>query len=210
MLITPDQLQAITDTLSHDRCTHMVGLINELCVKYGIIEPLPFKMFLSNVLQESGEFSHKQENMNYSAARMVAVWPHRFALNPMPGGKLNANDYAHNSQKLSNAVYNGRMGNTDPNDGYTYRGGSFIGITGKELYSKYAKYIGKDITLAADLIHTDDHYALDASCWFFAVLKNLIPVARTGNFKEVCKRINGGLTGFDQRVKYYELCKKYL
>lgn len=203
-LITPEQLDAVTSTLSKERCAELSTLLNELCTKYGITEKLPFQMFLANLLQESGECSHKEENMNYSASRIVAVWPSRF------DNVAAAAPYARNPVALANKVYGGRMGNTEPNDGWDYRGGAFIGITGKELYKKYADYIGKPILETAKLIRTDDRQSLDSSCWFFAKLKNLIAVANTGNFKAVCKGINGGLIGYDVRLKYYNKIKEVM
>lgn len=204
MLITPEQLDQITATLKTARCIEMVDLINELCNKYGITEPLPFRMFLANVVQESGEFSHRQENMNYRAETIVKVWPSRFP------NIESAKPYARNPQLLANKVYGGRLGNTDPNDGWVYRGGGFIGLTGKEIYTKYAQHIGKDVSLAADLIHNEDRYALDSACWFFSEHKKLIPIAKTGDFKAVVKRINGGYIGLETREHYYNLCNKFL
>jgi putative chitinase len=182
----------------------MADLINELCPKYGIIDPLPFKMFLANVIQESGEFREKQENMNYRAETICKVWPARF---PTIAA---ATPYARNPQALANKVYGGRMGNTAPNDGWAYRGGGFIGLTGKEIYQQYANYINKHIETAANLVHSDNRYAFDSACWFFAVLKKLIPVAMTGDFTKVVKLINGGLTGLSTRQHYYDLTKTVL
>lgn len=204
ILITTDQLKQIAGTMKDGFAIEMTELINELCVKYGIIDKKPFQMFLANVIQESGEFSHKEENMNYRAITMTKVWPSRFPT------LASAQPYAHNPQALANNVYGGRMGNTEPNDGWTYKGGGFIGLTGKVMYSKYAKYLGKDISFAAGLVHSDNRYALDSACWFFAVHKNLIAVAQTGNFKAVVRGINGGLTGLATRQHYYDLCKKVL
>lgn len=204
VLITPDQLQKITDHLPIPHLVQIADLLNELCPKYGITDKGVFQMFLANILQESNEFRHKEENMNYSAGRLLVVWPARFKTfaDTVP--------YRHNPEKLSNLVYGGRMGNYLPSDGFTFKGAGFIGITGRELYTKYAKYLGKDLSLTAGLMKSDDRYALDSACWFFAVYRELIPVAMTGNFKEVCKRINGGLTGYDVRVKYWERTKIYL
>lgn len=208
-LITPEQLNTITDTLTPDRCKVMAGLLNELCPKYGITDKGVFSMFLSNCLQESSEFAHKEENMNYSASRITAVWPSRFKDIEL------AMAYAHNPEALANKVYNGRMGNTEPNDGWLYRGGGFIGITGKGLYKQYADYLKLGVDEVARLIHSQDRYALDSACWFFAVLKKLIPIAMTGNFKGVCSLINTGsinkpAIGQDVRNKYYNRCQQVL
>lgn len=209
-LITPDQLNTITDTLSPDRCKVMAGLLNELGGKYGITDKLPFQMFLANLLQESNEMNHLEEDMSYKTAdRIRAVWPTRFKT------VADAQPYVRNPQALANKVYNGRMGNTGPNDGWLYRGGGPIGITGKATYQQYADYIGKPIEETANLIRTDDKQALDSACWFFAVLKKLMPVALTGNFPAVCSLINTGSTkkpaiGMDVRQKYYDRITKVL
>ena len=158
VLITPEQLDEVTATLTKERCTELAALLNELCTKYGITDKKPFQMFLANLLQESGEFAHKEENMNYSAARLLAVWPSRFHT------IAEAAPYARNPEKLANLVYGGRMGNNQPGDGSKFKGRAFIGITGRELYAKYAAYIGKPIEQAAQLMEDSDEYALDASC----------------------------------------------
>lgn len=182
----------------------MSDLINELCEKYGCTGILPFRMFLANVIQESGEFSLKSENMNYTtAARLQAVWKTRFPT------LQSALPFVKNPTGLANKVYGGRMGNTDPDDGWRYRGAGFIGITGKELYSKYAQFIGKDVEHAAELMRATDQYALDSALWFFCIHRKLIPVAEAGNFQNVCSIINTGGTkriaiGMVDRQRYYD------
>lgn len=205
MLITPEQLDEVTSTLSKDRCAELAVPINERCTHYGITEKLPFRMFLANLLQESGEVNKLEEDMSYRAVTIVKTWRGRFPTIE------SATPYARNPVALANKVYGGRMGNTAPNDGWDYRGSGPIGITGKETMSKYAEYIGKPVLETAKLIRTDLKMAIDSACWFFAVYRKLIPVAKAtpkekgekDNFKAVCRGINGGLIGYDVRLKYY-------
>jgi predicted chitinase len=94
--------------------------------------PLRLAHFMAQVLHESGGLANQIESLNYSAERLPKVWPSRFK----PTGPLDPADFAHNQQKLGNEVYGGRMGNTGPNDGFTYRGRGLLQLTGKDSYQE--------------------------------------------------------------------------
>lgn len=204
MLITKEQLKKVATTLSDERAAYMADLLNKICPKYGIDTKDEFHEFLANVVQESGEFAHKVENMNYTAQRIRAVWPSRFPT------LADALPFHRKPVELANKVYGGRMGNTQPNDGWDFRGGGFIGLTGREVYTKYANYIGQDPVKAAELVRTDDFYALDSAAWFFSVLKGLNDEAERDEIVKIIKSINGGLIGADVRLMYYERAKKFV
>jgi len=206
MLVTSEQLRKVATTLSPARAEEMAELLNELGAKYGVVTKDVFHEFASNVIQESGEFAHKRENMSYSAKRMMQVWPSRF---PTLASAL---PYDHNPQKLSNLVYGSRMGNRPgTNDGWNFRGGGFIGLTGREVYTKYAKYAGyQTVEDCAEDVRNSDKAALDSAYWFFCILKDLEDEADRDEFIGIVKSINGGTIGLSVRQKYYDLCKKYI
>ena len=205
MLITPEQLKKIATTLTIERCTEMADLLNELGAKYGMSDKNIFHEFAANVIQESGEFAHKRENMSYSAKRMMQVWPSRF---PTLASAL---PYDHNPEALSNYVYGGRMGNKLKGDGWIFRGGGFIGLTGREVYKKYAEYAGyKTSESCAENVRNSDRAALDSAYWFFCVLKNLEQKAKDNDFIGIVKSINGGTIGLTTRQHYYNLCKLFI
>lgn len=204
MLITGPQLKLIAPTLSIDRATVLADLLNEICPKYGMDTRDEFKEFLANVVQESGEFNHKTENMNYRAERLAAVWPHRFSKTSKPPYIPNdlAKSLHQKPVEIANLVYGGRMGNTLQGEGWRYRGGGFIGLTGKEVYSKYAAHIGKTVGETADLVRSSDRYALDSAAWFFSVLKGLNDEAARDEWLKIVKSINGGYIGLSDRNRY--------
>ncbi len=203
-LITKEQLKKVATNITNERADKMAGLLNAICPKYGIDTVDEFHEFAANVIQESGEFEHKAENMNYSAKRLTQVWPSRFP------NILAASPYARNPQKLANKVYGGRMGNKKENDGWIFRGGGFIGLTGRDVYQKYADFIKKDVAETAALVRNDDFFALDSAAWFFSTLKGLNDEAERDEMIGIIKSINGGLIGKDARLMYYERLKKYV
>jgi putative chitinase len=208
-MITGQQLKAICPNLKQDRADALAALMSKSFPKYEINTPARIQAFIAQVAHESGEFTIKTESMNYTTPeRLVAIWPSRFNMDGS-NGKHNAHDYIKNQEKLANLVYSGRMGNGDAasGDGFRYRGGGNMQLTGKESYEKYAKFIGKDVGETADLVRSTDEYALDSACWEFAIDKQLNDEADRGEFITITKRINGGTIGLEERQKYYARAK---
>ena len=208
-MITGQQLKGICPNLKEDRANSLAMLMSKSFPKYGINTPARIQAFVAQVAHESGEFSIKTESMNYSSPeRICAIWPSRFNMDGS-AGKRNANEFVKNQEKLANTVYSGRMGNGDSasGDGFRYRGGGYMQLTGKESYQHYASYIGKNVGETADLVRSTDEYALDSACWEFAIDKKLNDEADRGEFIAITKKINGGTIGLEERQKYYARAK---
>lgn len=96
--------------------------------KAGIITPLRTRQFMAQVAVETAGLTRLDENLNYSATRLMQVWPRRFPT------RSSAAPYANNPQALANKTYGGRLGNRLPNDGWTYRGSGLFDTTGRDNY----------------------------------------------------------------------------
>jgi putative chitinase len=209
MLITEEQLKNIATRMPDPLVTEITGLINLICPDFGMNRDV-LQEFLPNVLHESDEFTRLEENLNYSAKRLTEVWPSRFP------NIAAAQPYANNPRGLANKVYGGRMGNEQRNDGWDFRGGGAIQLTGRGMYSAFARFMldrfGMKRTAQewAELIRTNQKWSMYAACWFFSVAKDLNGLAVNDEMKVIVKRINGGFNGLDDRMKYYVLCKKHL
>jgi len=211
-MITGQQLKAICPNIKQDRADILAALMSKSFAKYGINNPARIQAFVAQVAHESGEFSIKTESMNYSSPeRICAIWPSRFNMDGS-AGKRNAHEFVKNQEKLANTVYSGRMGNGDAasGDGFRYRGGGYMQLTGKETYQHYATYIGKNVGETADLVRNTDEYALDSACWIFAIFKKLNDEADRGEFISITKKINGGTIGLEERQKYFARAKSHI
>lgn len=190
-------------------------VLNELPAifeRYGINTVDRALIFLAQIGHESGNFTIKTESMNYTTPeRIVAIWPSRFNLTG-EGGKLDARKYIKNQELLANTVYSGRMGNGDAasGDGFKFRGGGYLQLTGRESYTHYAKYIGEDLDKTAELVHTTEHYALDSAAWEFCIDKKLLEHCDKHEFELITKRINGGLIGLKERQEQFNKYKQFL
>lgn len=169
--------------------------------------PLRVAHFMAQILHESGGFTIQFENLNYSAERMPKVWPTRF----QPKGPLNPAAYAFNPEKLANEVYGGRMGNTGPNDGFTYRGRGLMQLTGKESYAKATTILRKTFPDTPDFVADPDAVISPAWCLRVAAAewdeKKCNAMADGDSISAITKAINGGLIGLAERTEWSKRTK---
>ena len=166
--------------------------LNQVFVKYDIGTPKRQAAFIGQCSVESANFTRLQENLNYSAERLTQVWPSRF-----PSVSI-AQPYAHNPKALANFVYAGRLGNLQDGDGWMYIGRGLIQITGRENYANCGSGIGVDIIDNPERLLTPRYAALSAG-WYWN-RKQLNLLADSGDIETMTKRINGGLTGLNERI----------
>jgi putative chitinase len=190
-------------------------VINELDIifdKYEINTILRISHFLAQCAHESGNFSVKQENLNYSAKRLQEVFGKYFTTH------AKALLYERKPVKIASLVYGNRMGNGDEQsiEGYKYRGRGYIQLTGKNNYLLFDKSLNEtglevDIIGNPDLVATT--YPLISADWFFNK-NNLNEIADLGGTKEiitrVTKKVNGGTHGLDSRISYFNKFYKKL
>ena len=156
--------------------------------------------FLGQILHESAGLTQFSEDLNYSAERLCVVWPSRFPT------LQSAQPYARNPQALANKVYGGRMGNTQPGDGWKYRGRAPIQITGHDNYAAVGKLMGQDLLTLPELLE-QPRFALEACiAWW----EDRIPDSMISDPQKVTKRVNGGLIGLADRMHLTDAAQKAL
>ena len=155
--------------------------------------------FVAQLAHESVELTRLQENLNYSAERLMQVWPKRF-----PTMEL-ARAYARNPQKLANFVYSGRMGNgpAESNDGWRYRGRGPIQLTGRNNYRACGEGIGAPLLEHPDLLLTPTA-GIRSACWYW-VSRGLDALDDDTDVRAETRAVNGGTHGLLDRQRYFDI-----
>jgi putative chitinase len=141
------------------------------------------------------------ENLNYREETLNKVFPRYFG-----PGKRSAAEYARNPEKIANYVYmdefrTSKLGNTQPGDGWRFRGRGLKQLTGRDNYTRFAKDYNMTAEEAAVWVETKEG-ALASALWFWNTNK-LNPIADTGSVPALTKKINGGDIGLADRQARY-------
>lgn len=188
-------LSKLAGKLSEDTIAKLKATV----LKYRMTDPLEVSHFLAQAAHESQGFTRTTENLNYSAVRLLQVFPRYF-----DGG--NAEEYAGNPAAIASRVYADRMGNgpEDSLDGWTFKGRGFLQLTGRTNYSAFDATVDDDILSRPDLVATK--YPMLSAGWFWES-RGLKGTAVQGSgpavVAAVTKVINGGKIGLDDRIQRF-------
>jgi len=160
--------------------------------------PLRLAAFMAVISYETMNFRIMIENLNYSAKRLMQVFPSRFP--DINTAKL----YEKNPEKIANRVYANRLGNGDEasGDGWKYRGRGFFLTTGKANYASFSKSSGYDLIGNPEQLRTME-VAISVSClWWEKTGLNRIADegASDAMLEKLTKKVNGGPYGLQQII----------
>jgi len=132
------------------------------------------------------------ENLNYSAQRLLQIFPKYF-------NATLAKQYEFQPERIANKVYANRMGNGDEasGDGWKYRGAGWLMWTGKENQTKYG-------------ISTSDYLNIESNAKALAKYfqdRKVIEKCIAQDWKGVRVAVNGGLNGYDE---FLNVIKQFL
>lgn len=198
LMITIEQLSEIMP-LAGARARHFLDPLNAAMAEFGIDTPEREAAFLAQAAHESGQLGDLVENLNYSADRLVQVFPRRF--NP-----VEAAAYSRQPERIANHIYALRMSNGDAasGDGWRFRGRGIFQLTGRGNYAACSKALYNDegvLIEQPELIETPEGACRSAG-WFWQS-RELNKWADADDFKTLTIRINGGLAGWTDRIGYY-------
>ena len=168
--------------------------LNATIQKFSIFTVKEQAAFIGQLSHECNHFRTLEENLNYRAETLQALFhthfkPEEYVL------------FAHNPQKIANRIYANRGGNRNEasGDGYLYRGRGTIQLTFHDNYWHCGQALGQDFVKNPDLVKTPMYAAMSGG-WFWAT-HGCNQLAESGNEEALCKRINGGLFGLNERIQ---------
>jgi putative chitinase len=213
--MTPTLEHLIAAGIKRDVAERWLPHVKNALERFEITSPRQVAAWLAQTAHESAGYTALVENLNYSADTMAVVWPTRFAElgpNKKPKkdakGKNTPNKFAQalhrKPEMIANAVYSNRMGNgnIESGEGFKYRGRGLKQLTGKDNHRACSEGLGVDLVANPDML-LEPQYASLSAAWFWS--KNKCgPLADSGDFVALTKRINGGTIGLEDRQKRYK------
>lgn len=206
MTLTPDVLVAATGcrpVIANVFAPHLARAMAD----FDISTPLRQAHFIAQCAHESVLFGVLEENLNYSADALTAIFSKYFANPPtIPAGKFDANRYGRttthgaNLEGIANIIYANRMGNgpTETGDGWKYRGRGMIQLTGRSMYQAFVDAVGKFPAISSPDVLTLDEPAATSAAWFWAA-HGCNALADADDVDAVTMKINGGVLGIAAR-----------
>lgn len=180
--------------------------IQGTCKAYEINTPKRIAGFLSQIGHESAGFTRLTESLNYSTEALLSLFGrHRISEEQAKRYGRRPGQVAH-QEAIADTIYGGEwgrknLGNTEPGDGWRFRGRGLKQLTGRDNYKRCGIALAEDFVSAPDRLLMPVNAALSAG-WFWAS-HGLNEAADRGDVLEMTKIINGGVNGLDQRQALY-------
>jgi putative chitinase len=153
-------------SLSNSQVSALVA-IDEAWQEYGNGHIDAEAYTFATIYNEVGrELLPKPENLNYSAKRLLQVFPSKFK------SLSQAQAYAFHPQMLANRVYAGILGNGDEGsgDGWTYRGHGYQ-TTGRAHFTTFGELLNVDLVRHPEIL--DESVELAASALIIGMVRGL-------------------------------------
>lgn len=161
----------------------------------GIKSPAELANYMAQVTHESLDLKRLNEGFKYSQG--IDQIPVRSAFRngreELEEARLEA--LQGKPEHLGELMYGGRMGNTDPGDGYKYHGRGYIQLTGKDQYVTAGKAVGLDLVNHPQLASDPDN----ASKIALAYWKTNVHGAAREDVVLATRVINNGDNGLKDR-----------
>lgn len=178
--------------------------IEDACIRFGIKSELNKAHFLGQIHVESGGFRRVLESLNYAAGVLVPLFGDHRITREQAFRYGRTSNHAADQEALANILYGGawgarNLGNTEPGDGWKFRGRGLKQITGRDNYRRCSlELFGDDTLLKTPELLEQEPWASVSAGWFWQA-KGLNAMSDDDDVKAVTKRVNGGYNGLEER-----------
>lgn len=194
---------------SNPNKAEFIEVLSELLPEYNIKTPTQIAHFFSQVMHESCDLTKLEESSNYSATRLLEVFPRHIKT------LKEAEYYERNQNKIFDKVYANKNGNggIETGDGSRFKGRGLLHLTGRNNYTQASQDLYGDLTLIqnATMVATNVKIACQTACWFWSKnanrLKEFIDTDGEWAVVQISRVVNGGNNGLEdrkQRFKHYK------
>ena len=202
--VTKEQLQSLAPKARPEYLQTFENA-DEVFAKYGINDSgLRLAHFMAQVLHESGGFTILYESLNYSSDALLSLFSNRIsAADASKYGRTN--QHPADQRMIGDTIYGGpwglkNLGNTQPDDGYNFRGTGLLQMTGRGSRTTIGTKLGVDL-VNNPANAADPKYLLAIACEEWNE-KGCNPFADKDDILTITKKINGGTNGLDSRKEW--------
>ncbi|MBA1154928.1 glycoside hydrolase family 19 protein [Microvirga mediterraneensis] len=167
----------------------------------GIVGTKRIEHFIAQLATETGGFRYLAENLNYSAARLLQIFPRR--VSPEMAAQL-----ANQPVRIANFVYGNRLGNRLPEDGWIYRGSGLVQLTGRGNFASRGSELNIKLEEEPDLARTPFGAFQTAVAYWKA--RGINTIADKDDIASVRKAVNGGINGLAESRIWLARAQRYL
>lgn len=182
--------------------TAIISIHEREFTQNGMDDPLVIAIFMGQISHECSGGTIIRENMSYRAQRIMEIFG--VGKHSAKVTRDEAERLAGNPQALAERVYGlgnpkkaAELGNTRPGDGFRYRGGGMLQLTGGYNYRNRGAKIGYDLYNNPEQLDNPTVSFRVAIAEFVGL--GCVPLAKRGDVVGVTLKVNGGRNGLADR-----------
>jgi putative chitinase len=161
-MVTVQQLMQIAGHNRPNATTSAIAdAFNRFASRHGVTNSKRAAQFLANVSVETGGFTQLAESLNYSVDGLLKTFG-RHRISEADAKRLGRTAMRRADQVgIANTIYGGawgrkNLGNTQPGDGWDFRGSGPGQVTGRANFQRIAAETGLDVVNNPDMLRTAD------------------------------------------------------
>ncbi|MBK5957409.1 hypothetical protein CCR97_04190 [Rhodoplanes elegans] len=212
-MITKSMLTKLWPRAPQAKIVTIARIAKPVFAEHGIDDPLVVAHLMAQISHENGAGTIVRENMRYRAPRIMEIFGvgrHSARVTEAEAARLagRPDELAERVYGLGNTRKARELGNTEPGDGFRFRGGGDLQLTGRASYEHFGEIAGVDLAADPDQI-ADPEISFRVAVAEFVALRCIEP-AKRDDCRTVTRRVNGGTNGLAERQVWLRKWKAVL